>query len=61
MQHEVKVADGERSSVIVLLLASPAAVFPRFSPSVSLHPPVPELLVVEQNSHRASAGLDRES
>ena len=55
IQHEVKLADGERNSMIMLLLASSVAVFPRFSLLISLHPPVPELLLVEQSSHHASA------
>lgn len=46
IQHEVKLADGERNSTVVLLLASSAAVFPRFFLPISLHPPVPELLLV---------------
>lgn len=58
IQHEVKLADGERNSMIVLLLASHVAVFPRFFLPISLHPPVPELLLVEQSSHHASAVLD---
>lgn len=55
IQHEVKLADGERNSMIMLLLASSMAVFPRFFLPISLHPPVPELLLVEQSSRHASA------
>lgn len=55
IQHEVKLADGERNSMVLLLLDSSVAVFPHFSVLISLYPPVPELLLVEQSSHHASA------
>lgn len=55
IQHGVKFADGERNSMVMLLLDSSVAVFPRFFLPISLHPPVPELLLVEQSSHHASA------
>ena len=58
IQHEVKLADGERNSMIMLLLASSVAVFPRFFLPISLHPPIPELLLVEQSFRHASAVLD---
>lgn len=55
IQHEVKVADGERISMVMLLLDSSVAVFLHFCLLTSLHPPVPELLLVEQSSRHASA------
>lgn len=58
IQHEVKLADGERNSMIMLLLASSVVVFPRFFLPISLHPPVPELLLVERSFRHASAALD---
>lgn len=61
IQHEVKLADGERNSMIMLLLASPVAVFPCFFLPISLHPPITELLLVEQSFRHASAALDRET
>lgn len=41
--------------MIMLLLAPAGAVFPRSFLPIPLHPPVPELLLVERSSHHASA------
>lgn len=37
LQHEVKLADGERNSMVMLLLDDCATVFLHFSPPISLH------------------------
>lgn len=37
LQHEVKLADGERNGMVMLLLDYCATVFLHFSPPISLH------------------------
>lgn len=46
LQHEVKLADGERNSMVMLLLDDCATVFLHFSPPISLHLARPWTLVV---------------
>lgn len=46
LQHEVKLADGERNSMVMLLLDYCGTVFLHFSPPISLHLSRPWTLVV---------------
>lgn len=57
LQHEVKLADGERNSMAVLLLDYCVAVFLHFFLPVSLHPPRSERLLVKQQSSRHASSL----
>lgn len=46
LQHEVKLADGERNGMVMLLLDYCTTVFLHLSPPISLHPSRPWTLVV---------------